>query len=49
MKAPFPLRASGVVGNDEAGKDLMAEAFPLGIDISASARPASSRPRPPTS
>jgi len=34
MKAPFPLRASGVVGNDEDGKFLMAEAFPLGIDIS---------------
>lgn len=34
MKAPFPLRASGVVGNDEDGKFLMAEAFPMGIDIS---------------
>ena len=34
MKAPFPLRASGVVGNDEDGKWLMAEAFQLGIDIS---------------
>jgi sugar/nucleoside kinase (ribokinase family) len=34
MKAPFPLRASGVVGNDEDGKFLMAEAFQLGIDIS---------------
>jgi len=34
MKAPFPLRAAGVVGNDEDGKELMAEAFQLGIDIS---------------
>jgi sugar/nucleoside kinase (ribokinase family) len=34
MKAPFPLRAGGVVGNDEDGKWLMAEAFQLGIDIS---------------
>jgi len=34
MKAPFPLRAAGVVGNDEDGKWLMAEAFQLGIDIS---------------
>jgi sugar/nucleoside kinase (ribokinase family) len=34
MKAPFPLRASGVVGNDEDGKWLMAEAFQLGVDIS---------------
>jgi sugar/nucleoside kinase (ribokinase family) len=34
MKAPFPLRATGVVGNDEDGKWLMAEAFQLGIDIS---------------
>jgi sugar/nucleoside kinase (ribokinase family) len=34
MKAPFPLRAVGVVGNDEDGKWLMAESFQLGIDIS---------------
>jgi sugar/nucleoside kinase (ribokinase family) len=34
MKAPFPLRATGVVGNDEDGKWLMAEAFQLGVDIS---------------
>jgi sugar/nucleoside kinase (ribokinase family) len=34
MKAPFPLRAAGVVGNDEDGKWLMAEAFQLGVDIS---------------
>jgi len=34
IKAPFPLRAAGVVGNDEDGKWLMAEAFQLGIDIS---------------
>src|SRR5262245_7151096 len=34
MKAPFPLRAVGVVGNDEDGKWLMAESFQLGTDIS---------------
>jgi sugar/nucleoside kinase (ribokinase family) len=34
MKAPFPLRACGVVGNDEDGKWLMAEAYQLGVDIS---------------
>lgn len=34
MKAPFPLRAAGVVGNDEDGKWLMAESYQLGIDIS---------------
>jgi sugar/nucleoside kinase (ribokinase family) len=34
MKAPFPLRAVGVVGNDEDGKWLMAESFQLGVDIS---------------
>jgi sugar/nucleoside kinase (ribokinase family) len=34
LKAPFPLRACGVVGNDEDGKWLMAEAYQLGIDIS---------------
>jgi sugar/nucleoside kinase (ribokinase family) len=34
MKAPFPLRALGVVGNDEDGKWLMAESFQLGVDIS---------------
>jgi sugar/nucleoside kinase (ribokinase family) len=35
LKAPFPLRGAGVVGHDEDGKWLLAEAFQLGVDISA--------------
>lgn len=35
MKAPFPLRGAGVVGADEEGKWLLAEAYQLGVDISA--------------
>jgi sugar/nucleoside kinase (ribokinase family) len=33
MNAPFPLRGIGVVGNDEDGKWLLAEASRRGVDI----------------
>ena len=34
MKAPFPLRAVGIVGDDEDGRWLLAEAFQHAVDIS---------------
>jgi sugar/nucleoside kinase (ribokinase family) len=33
MKAPFPLRAVGIVGDDEDGRWLLAEAFQHAVDI----------------
>lgn len=33
MQAPFPLRAVGIVGDDEDGRWLLAEAFQHGVDI----------------
>ncbi len=33
MQAPFPLRGVGVVGNDEDGRWLLAEAYQNGVDI----------------